>query len=142
MRWAGHLDGLRGDSLILFDDGGPRLRFWGRVANARFYSALLAMAAGQYQRALHDLWVVGGGGAHRDFAYQPELLPVSSSAIDENAVAFIHYILGHEDDDATAQRLVLLFQQLYEAVRGKPLVWAGEKSGKPPQSPASTPSRP
>lgn len=130
VRWAGHLDGLRKDSLILFDDGGSRLRFWGRAQNARFYSALLAMAAQQYQRALHDLWVVGGKGARLDFSYQPELLPVAPSAIDENASAFVHYILSHEEDQELARRLVLLFQQLYEAVRGKELKWATE----PPDS--------
>jgi len=126
VRWDSHLDGLRADSMILFDDGGMRLRFWGRVRNARFYSALLAMAAQQYQRALHDLWVVGGKGAQLDFTYQPELLPVAGSAIDENASPFVHYLLSHEEDSTLARRLVLLFEQLYKAVRGKELEWAGD----------------
>ena len=121
VRWDSHLDGLRGDSLVLFDDGGPRLRFWGRLANARFYSALVAEAAGQYQRALHDLWVVGGGGTRHDFVYDPQLLPILPENLDENAQEFLHYILQHEEDPQTASRLVMLFQQLYETVRGKSL---------------------
>ncbi len=121
VRWDSHLDGLRGDSLVLFDDGGPRLRFWGDLANARFYSALVAVAAGQFQRALHDLWVVGGSGTRREFVYDPDLLPIPPESLDENAQAFLHYILEHEERPPTAQRLVLLFQQLYHAVRGRPL---------------------
>jgi hypothetical protein len=129
VRWDSHLDGLRADSMVLFDDGGTRLRFWGRVRNARFYSALLAMAAQQYPRAMHDLWVVGGKGARLDFNYQADLLPVSAEAIDENASPFVHYILSHEDDTTLARRLVLLFEQLYKAVRGKELKWATEPAG-------------
>ncbi len=138
VRWDSHLDGLRADSMILFDNGGTHLRVWGRVRNARFYSALLAMAAQQYQRALHDLWVVGGKGTQLDFVYQPELLPVAGSAIDENASPFVHYILSHEDDTALARRLVLLFEQLYKAVRGKELHWASDPTGHSSPDPADS----
>ncbi len=120
-RWDSHLDGLRGDALVLFDDGGPRLSFWGDLANARFYSALVAVAAGQFQRALHDLWVVGGGDARRSFIYDPDRLPIPPEHLDENAQPFLHYILEHEEDTTTATRLVMLFQQLYHSVRGRTL---------------------
>jgi hypothetical protein len=121
VRWDSHLDGLRLDSLVLFDDGSYRLRFWGRVRNARLYSALVAVAGGQHQRALHDLWVVdAAGGTHHEFVYDPDLLPIDPTLLDAESPAFVRHVLAQEDGPE-ARRILLLYRQLYEAVRGRPL---------------------
>jgi hypothetical protein len=122
--WDSHLDELHQDDLVLFDDGSSRLRYWGRASNARLYSALIAVAAEQYSRALHDLWVAGGGPSEIEFIYDQGLLPIPPETLDDTAPGFVRYILRHEEDDALARRLVLLFEQMYEAVRGRPLEWS------------------
>ena len=80
------------------------------------------MAAGQYQRARHDLWVVGGGPADAAFVYDAGLLPIPPEHLDDTGPEFVRYLMENEADEVMARRLVLLFEQMYEAVRGESLV--------------------
>ncbi len=121
LSWDSHLDDLSPDALVLFDDGGPRLRYWGRAHNARLYSALIAVAAGQYQRARHDLWVVSGERTETEFIFDEGLFPIPPETLDDTGPEFVRFVLRTEADDITARRIVLLFSQMYRAVRARPL---------------------
>lgn len=120
-RWVSHLDDARLDATILLDVGDDRLRVLGPLENARIYSGLIAIAAGQYSRGRHDLWhAIQLQGAQVRFAFDPEALPIAPEELDAEATGFARYLA--EKDEPSASRVLRLFEQLYEEVRGRELI--------------------
>lgn len=120
-RWVSHLDDARLDATILLDVGDDRLRVLGPVENARIYSALIAIAAGQYSRGRHDLWhAIRLQGAQVRFAFDPDALPIEPQELDAEATGFARYLA--DKDEPSASRVLRLFEQLYEEVRGRELI--------------------
>lgn len=119
--WVTRLDGLSVDALVLLDAGDTRLRVLGPVENARLYSALIAVSAGQFARARHDLWSVLGKLGHEvRFAFRPDALPITPAELDSQAPDFVRFL--QQDREPSSRRILKLFGQLYEAVRGRSLV--------------------
>ncbi len=134
VQWTSHLDDLPGDTVVLLDAGDAFLRMLGDVTNARLYSALIAVAAGQFTRARHDLWTVSElGGGPVTFAYNAQKLPIPLQHLDDAAPAF-EAMLRQEGSPAS-YRVLNLFQQLARAVRGRPAPAAGDSL-----SPSATPA--
>ena len=93
LSWRSHLEGLTPETPVFLDDGGVRLIPLGRLANARMVSALIAVAAGQYERARHDLWsVVGGEGARIRYQHDPDALPVALEELRAGAPGFVEHL--------------------------------------------------
>jgi hypothetical protein len=119
-RWVGELDGLDPDAQVLLDSGQPFLHVLGPVENARLYSALIAVSAGQYERGRHDLWSVAGPiGSRVRFAYRADSLPIEPEHLDAEAPGFVRYLM--ETPSPESGRILRLFEQLYEAVRERKL---------------------
>ncbi len=119
-RWVTHLDDLPLDTLVLLDAGDSRLRVLGPLENARLYSAIIAVSAGQFPRARHDLWqVIGKVGTEVRFVYRAENLPIAASDLDAEAEGFVRYL--ESERQPASERVLKLFAQIYEAIRGQPL---------------------
>lgn len=120
-RWVSHLDEARLDATVLLDVGDDRLRMLGPVENARIYSGLIAVAAGQYSRGRHDLWhAIQLQGAQVRFAFDPDALPIQPEELDAEATGFARYLV--DKDEVSSARVLRLFEQLYEEVRGRELI--------------------
>lgn len=118
--WRSHLEGLTPDTVVFLDDGSVRLVPLGRLANARMVSALIAVAAQQYDRARHDLWsVVGGEGVQIRYHHDPDALPVTLDEIRAGAPGFVDHLRAQSGP--LDRHLLQLFEQLYEAVTGEAL---------------------
>lgn len=127
-RWVPHLDGLPLDTLVLLDVGDEHLRILGPPENARLYSALIAVSAGQFPRARHDLWkVLGRVGDQIRFAFDADNLPIRPDDLDAEAEPFVRFL--EAENQPSSGQILHLFAQLYEAVRGQPLLedWLSPK---------------
>jgi len=124
-RWVTHVDDVPDGGFVFLDPGDAVLRPLGPPSNARLYAALIGVAAGQFQRARHDLWsAIADQGVQVRFAFDPAHLPITPEELDAEAAAFVTYLrdsLG-ADGTTTNLRVLRLFEQLYETVRGKELV--------------------
>jgi len=122
VRWSAHLDGVSHGSFVVLDSGGPSFRPLGQVENARMYSALIAISAGQYSRARHDLWnVVTQSPKQIRFAYEKGNLPIRESDLKLEAPEFVRHVL-ETPASSTRSAILDLFAQLYEAVLREKLV--------------------
>lgn len=93
----------------------------GDVDNARIYSALIAIAAGQVARGRHDLWsVVGPLGSQVRFVYDPDALQVDPEHLKQQARPFVELLI--EDGTPSSGRILRLFEQLFEEVTGEALI--------------------
>jgi hypothetical protein len=121
--WAGHLDDVGLDAMVLLDAGGDVFASLGPIENARIYSALIAIAAGQHARGRHDLWsVIAPQGSQVRFAYESESLPIDPKDLTREARGFVEFLL--EEATPANGRILKLFEQLYEAVVGEKLLRA------------------
>ena len=121
--WASHLDEVPMRAQVLLDDGAPFLRPLGDTSNARIYSALIAVSAGQYARARHDFWnVVGPLGSQVRWAYDDDALPVDASDIRRQAPGFARYLI--EAETPADGRILRTFESIYEALLGEKLLQA------------------
>jgi hypothetical protein len=119
--WVTHFDDAHLDAFVFLDVADDRLRVLGPVENARIYSALIAIAAGQYSRGRHDLWhVIQMQGARVRFAFDPDALPIEPEELDAEAAGFAHYLVAREEPSAL--RVLRLFEQIYEEIRGEELI--------------------
>ena len=123
-RWVTGLEHLPRNTQVLLDAGGDRLSVLGPMDNARIYSALIAVAAGQYPRARADLWAaMHGQGATIRFAFDPDALPISPAELDAEAAGFARFL--EDDTSPSGKRLLRLFGQIYASVRGRELLIEG-----------------
>lgn len=123
--WVSHVDDVPDGGFVFLDPGDAVLRPLGPPSNARLYTALIAVAAGQFARARHDLWgVVAAQGVQVRFAFDPANLPITAEELDAEAEAFARFLTDTNGEDGTVVnvRLLRLFEQIYETVRGKELV--------------------
>lgn len=124
VRWTTLLDQVSRDAYVFLDVGDERVRPLGPVENARIYAALIAVAAGQYDLARHELWsAVEAQGAEVRFAFDPDNLPIRPAELDAEAPGFARWL--EDDGSAPALRVLRLFGSVYESVRGQPLLEEG-----------------
>jgi hypothetical protein len=127
VRWSAHLDGVRPTAQILLDAGGPTFRVLGLPEQARMYSALIAISAGQHERGRHDLWnVVTRSPDSIRFVYDADNLPIQLEDLRRESRAFVQLLGARETSRGDA--ILNLFAQLYEAIFGEPLSrtpWGG-----------------
>jgi hypothetical protein len=124
VRWTGLLDEVSPDAFVFLDSGDDRIRPLGPVENARIYAALIAIAAGQFDLARHELWSVAGAqGARVRFAFDPDHLPISPRELDAEASSFALWL--KREDSPSSLRILRLFASVYESVRGQPLIDEG-----------------
>jgi hypothetical protein len=124
VRWTTLLDRASRDAFVFLDVGDERVRPLGPSENARIYAGLIAVAAGQFDLARHDFWtVVGSQGAEVRFGFDPDHLPIRPEELDAEASAFAEWLRG--DDSPASGRILKFFGQLYESIRGQPLVEEG-----------------
>jgi hypothetical protein len=124
VRWTTLLDNVSGDAFVFLDAGGDRIMPLGPVENARIYAALIAVTAGQFELARHDLWsAVQAQGAEVRFAFDPDYLPILPEELDAGAAPFARQL--REEGSPASLRILKFFAQLYESVRGQPLIEEG-----------------
>ncbi|RKZ18074.1 hypothetical protein DRQ53_01435 [bacterium] len=124
VRWTTLLDQLSTDAFVFLDSGGHSLHPLGPVENARIYAALIAVAAGQFDLARHELWsVVEIQGATVRFAFDEDHLPITPDELDAEATNFA--LVLRDEGSAASLRVLKLFASIYEAVRGQPLIEEG-----------------
>jgi hypothetical protein len=133
VRWTTLLDTASPDAFVLLDVGDQRVRPLGPVENARMYAALIAVAAGQFDLARHELWsVIEMQGAEVRFAFDPDHLPITPVELDAEASDFARWL--RDQGSAASLRVLRLFASVYESVRGQPLIeegWGGPlRSGR------------
>ena len=132
-RWITHVDDVPPEGFVFLDAGGPRLLPLGPPENAQVYAAMIAVAAGQFERARHDLWsVIAAQGTQVRFAFDPAVLPIRPEELDAEADDFARWLVARADDPTNA-RILRLFEQLYEHVRGKELVRDIDELARPPR---------
>jgi hypothetical protein len=120
VRWSSHLDGVRPTAQVLLDAGGVKFRVLGLPEEARMYSALIAISAGQYERGRHDLWnVVTRSPATIRFVYDADNLPIELGDLKRESRAFVQLLAQRETSRGEA--ILALFAQLYEAIFQEPL---------------------
>ena len=124
VRWTTLLDQVSRDSFVFLDVGDARVRPLGPVENARIYAALIAVAAGQFDLARHELWsVVEDQGAEVRFAFDQDHLPIQPAELDAGAAPFARWLRG--EGSPSSLRILKLFAQLYESMRGQALIEEG-----------------
>jgi len=92
VRWVRRLDDVPLDALV-FADTGPRLRYWGPVAQAFIYQMLTEVARGRHDEAVKHL--VQGLRNSRQimaFVYDEAQLPADPEALRINARGFLDRI--------------------------------------------------
>lgn len=124
VRWTTLLDRVSPDAFVFLDVGDPRVRPLGPVENARIYAALIAVSAQQFDLARHELWSVAEDqGAEVRFAFDPDHLPIRPAELDAGAAPFAQWL--RDDGSVASLRILKFFGQLYESVRGQPLIEEG-----------------
>jgi hypothetical protein len=124
VRWTTLLDLASPDAFVFLDVGDERVRPLGPTENARIYAGLIAVAAGQMDLARHEFWtVIGAQGAEVRFAFDPDHLPIEPDELDAGAAPFARWL--REDDSPSSLRILKFFGQLYESIRGQPLLEEG-----------------
>ena len=84
---------------------------------------MIAVAGGQFARARHELWsVISEQGTRVRFAFDPANLPIRPEELDAEAPVFARELAEAAEDDPTHARILRLFEQIYEQVRGRELV--------------------
>lgn len=122
-RWIGHIDDVPGGGFVYLDAGDAVLRPLGPPSNARIYAAMIAVAGGQFARARHELWsVIREQGTTVRFAFDPANLPIRPEELDAEAALFAQGLAESATEDPTDGRILRLFEQIYEQVRGRELV--------------------
>lgn len=122
-RWIGHIDDVPGGGFVFLDAGDAVLRPLGPPDNARIYAAMIAVAGGQFARARHELWsVISEQGTRVRFAFDPANLPIRPEELDAEAPVFARELAEAAEADPTDGRILRLFEQIYEQVRGRELV--------------------
>jgi hypothetical protein len=123
-RWTTLLDDVDPNALVLLDAGDRRVYPLGPVENARLYAALIAVAAGQFDRARHELWsAIDAQGTRVRFAFDSQNLPITEAQLDAQAAPFAYWLKGQ--GSPSSLRILKLFGSLYESVRGRELLQEG-----------------